>query len=400
MVKKNGVIVEEYQYDGNGNRVYAKTLQGEFYGNYDNQDRLISYGNNNYTYTANGELLSKTTTEGTTYYTYDELGNLLSVVLPDGKTIEYIVDGLGRRIGKRVNGQIVQKFIYEGQLTPVAELDGNNNIVSLFIYATKINVPDYIIKGGEKYKIITDHLGSIRYVVRVSDGAVVEQIEYDSFGNVLYDLNPGFVPFGFAGGIYDKDTGLVRFGARDYDAEVGRWTAKDPILFSSTDYNLYEYVFNDPINLTDVMGLKGKCNFTEDFIKFINDFYCPLNELANNYDIDVKFLIALAGHESGWATNNIPNNPKYNLFGTAPGGGLNIKYNSWQESINHWGQMFGEVVRGATNIDDFIDKLQNNPKGKYNSADQQWKDKVKNTYKSPVEKYFVECENNPPDCKQ
>ena len=43
---------------------------------------------------------------------------------------------------------------------------------------------------------------------------------------------PGFQPFGFAGGIYDLHTALVRFGARDYDAFTGRWTAKDPISFA------------------------------------------------------------------------------------------------------------------------------------------------------------------------
>ena len=37
----------------------------------------------------------------------------------------------------------------------------------------------------------------------------------------LRDTNPGFQPFGFAGGMYDAATGLVRFGARDYDAETG-----------------------------------------------------------------------------------------------------------------------------------------------------------------------------------
>ncbi|MDS4031603.1 MAG: hypothetical protein RKO66_16235 [Candidatus Contendobacter sp.] len=35
------------------------------------------------------------------------------------------------------------------------------------------------------------------------------------------DTSPGFQPFGFAGGLYDKDTGLVRFGARDYGAADG-----------------------------------------------------------------------------------------------------------------------------------------------------------------------------------
>ena len=65
-----------------------------------------------------------------------------------------------------------------------------------------------------------------------------------------------FQPFGFAGGLYDPDTGLVRFGARDYDAEIGRWTNRDPIGFGGGLSNLYEYVNNDPVNLIDVTGLQ------------------------------------------------------------------------------------------------------------------------------------------------
>jgi RHS repeat-associated protein len=86
-------------------------------------------------------------------------------------------------------------------------------------------------------------------------GAIVQRIEYDEFGKVTYDTNPGFQPFGFGGGLYDQHTGLVRFGARDLDPETGRWTAKDPIRFSGGDANLYPYVGNDPINQADSMGL-------------------------------------------------------------------------------------------------------------------------------------------------
>jgi len=74
---------------------------------------------------------------------------------------------------------------------------------------------------------------------------------------VTLDTNPGFQPFGFAGGLYDRDTRLTRFGARDYDAETGRWTVKDPIGFSGgiNAYNLYEYVQNNPVNWMDPLGL-------------------------------------------------------------------------------------------------------------------------------------------------
>jgi RHS repeat-associated protein len=103
---------------------------------------------------------------------------------------------------------------------------------------------------------VSDHLGSPRLVVNASTGAVVEEIDYDEFGVVSNDTSPGLMPFGFAGGLYDKDTGLVRFGARDYDAVVGRWTSKDPIRFDG-GMNLYLYVGNDPVNRRDPRGHDG-----------------------------------------------------------------------------------------------------------------------------------------------
>ena len=101
----------------------------------------------------------------------------------------------------------------------------------------------------------TDHLGSPR-VISTANGSLVKTISYDSYGNVISDSNPDFtIPFGFAGGLQDSDTGLVRFGYRDYDPETGRWTARDPIGFAGGDTNLYGYVLGDPVNFIDSFGL-------------------------------------------------------------------------------------------------------------------------------------------------
>ena len=104
----------------------------------------------------------------------------------------------------------------------------------------------------------TDQLGSVRLVVDSATGQVVQRMDYDDWGNVQSDSNPGFQPFGYAGGLYDRDTGLVRFGARDYSPQFGRWTAKDPIRFEGGDTSLYAYVEGNPISYTDPDGLAKK----------------------------------------------------------------------------------------------------------------------------------------------
>jgi len=247
----------QYAYDTNSNRIGGFTPSGAISATYDDQDRLLTYGAVTYGYTANGELQTKADASGTTTYTYDVLGNLIAVTLADGSQVQYVIDGQNRRVGKKVNGTVVQGFLYDGQLRIVAELDGPNAVVSRFAYGEKPNVPDYMIKGGITYRFISDHLGSPRLVINTADGTIVQRLDYDEFGNVILDTNPGFQPFGFAGGLYDRGTQLVRFGARDYDPVSGRWTAKDPLFFDGGDTNLYGYVLDDPINRFDPLGLKS-----------------------------------------------------------------------------------------------------------------------------------------------
>jgi len=156
-------------------------------------------------------------------------------------------------VGKKVDGVLAQGFLYQDGRRPIAELDGSGAIVSRFVYVGDEDVPAYLIKDGETYRILADHLGSPRLVVNVATGQVAQRMDHDAFGRVTVDDSPGFQPFGFAGGLYDPDTKLVRFGAREYDAETGRWLSKDPIGFDG-GVNLYAYADNDPVNLVDPAG--------------------------------------------------------------------------------------------------------------------------------------------------
>ncbi len=257
-VTVGGTLTAHYDYDGNGNRLaVTRPGSGTISGTYDAQDRLMSYGAVSYTYTANGDLQTATSGGEVTTYSYDVFGNLTSVTLPSGTQIEYVVDGQNRRIGKKVNGTLTQSFLYSGQFRTIAELDGTGNLVSRFVYGTKLNVPEYLVKGGTTYRLLTDHLGSVRLVVDIATGTIAQRIDYDEFGQITQDTNPGFQPFGFAGGLYDQHTKLTRFGARDYDAFTGRWTTKDPIRFGGGDTSLYGYLVSDPLNFTDPLGLSS-----------------------------------------------------------------------------------------------------------------------------------------------
>ena len=232
-VRENGVLSAHYEYDGNGNRILRRTSAGDEVGAYDDQDRVLSYGGETFTHTANGEWLTRTSGTGqTTRYAYDSRGNLVRVELPDGHVIEYVVDGANRRVGRKLDGVLTHQWLWQGQLRPAAELDGAGNLVSVFVYGLHVNVPELILRGGRVYRVVTDQLGSVRMVVDTQSGSVVQRMRYDEWGRVLEDTNPGWQPFGFAGGLWETRTGLVRFGARDYEPGVGRWIQKDPVVLS------------------------------------------------------------------------------------------------------------------------------------------------------------------------
>ncbi len=132
--------------------------------------------------------------------------------------------------------------------------------------------------NSETYYLHYDQVGTLRVVTDINH-TIIKEITYDTFGNILQDTNKNFkVPFGFAGGLADRDTNLVHFGYREYDPYTGKWTAKDPIDFAGGDSNLYGYVLGDPVDLVDLNGLRS-----------LREDWCYICDLFN--------------HESDWCAD-------------------------------------------------------------------------------------------------
>jgi len=137
-VTKDGILVEEYGYDLSGTRISeTNTLRGiaarSF--SYSDEDHLLSAGSVTYAYDPDGFLTTKTDGSDVTDYTYSSRGELLNVVLPDGTLVEYVNDPLGRRIAKKVDGAITEKYLWQGQTRLLAVYDGSDNLLMHFEYA-------------------------------------------------------------------------------------------------------------------------------------------------------------------------------------------------------------------------------------------------------------------------
>jgi RHS repeat-associated protein len=213
------------------------------------QDRIIRQGGVTYQFNADGQL----TQRGSDTFQYSSTGELLQATI-SGQTITYSYDGMRRWVAKTdstgawqyLYGNIKNPF----QLTAMREPAG---VLSYYYYDDN-GMLFAFDKGGTRYYVATDQVGTPK-VITDATGTVVKQMEFDSFGMWTVDSKPEFdMPVGFAGGIVDTRTTLVRFGYRDYEPGTGRWTAKDPIFFAGGQGNLFGYVQNNPINLTDPEG--------------------------------------------------------------------------------------------------------------------------------------------------
>jgi RHS repeat-associated protein len=207
-----------------------------------------------YSYNQDGQLTSKINNKENTEYKYDTFGNLKEVILPNNDKITYIYNANNQRTAKLINNQIEEKYLWLNLTTLLAVYDKDDNLIARFYYLDD-RVPYKVKYNNQIYYLSYNHQGTLNQVTDIN-AKTVKSIIYSTYGNIIEDTNPNInIPFGFAGGLYDKDTKLIKFGYRDYDPNTGKWITKDPIRFDGGDSNLYNYVVNDPVNGVDPEGL-------------------------------------------------------------------------------------------------------------------------------------------------
>ena len=252
---------ESYSYDAIGNRISSHLSASHVH---DSANRLIEDDSFTYIYDGNGNVLTKTekSTNDVTSYTYNALDQLIRIDFPDLTFATYRYDGFGRRTEKDANGAIT-RYVYDGA-NIFLEFDGGNTLVARYSHGQQVDQPLAVERGGQSFFYHADHQGSIRLVTDAA-GVVVNEYDYDAYGNFDIFIEGVVNPFTYTGREFDAESGLYYYRARYYDARIGRFITSDPIDLAA-GANTYAYVLNNPANLVDPSGLFGTTDFLDHYI--------------------------------------------------------------------------------------------------------------------------------------
>ncbi len=259
---KGGKLLKDeqyhYHYDGEGNLVFKEFIRSAYPAVFNKSLLEDRYG-----------IKLKGSGSG---WQYEWAGNgmLQSVILPQGGTVDFAYDPLGRRIAKQYKGKVTRwlwdgnvplhEWAYEGAFPPALSIDSSNtlkedkepvdNLVT-WIFEENSFVPCAKIAGAEEYSIVSDYLGTPTHAYDADGGKVWER-ELDIYGTVRKGNNE-FIPFLYQGQYMDKETGLAYNRFRYYDPENGIYVSSDPSGLNG-GYNGYAYVPDSNFWL-DVFGL-------------------------------------------------------------------------------------------------------------------------------------------------
>ena len=200
-----------------------------------------------YSYDANGNL-TKDLNKGISGITYNFLNLPNVVTFSDGSTITYTYGADGTKL------RTVHKI---GSTTTTTDYCGNviyeNGVQKLLL-----TEEGYITLSDSKYHYyLKDHQGNNRVVISQS-GTVEETSHYYPFGGTFASAG-NVQPYKYNGKEYDSKKGLnwYDYGARHYDAVLGRFMTVDPLAEKYYSESLYTYCYSNPINCIDPNGKDG-----------------------------------------------------------------------------------------------------------------------------------------------
>jgi RHS repeat-associated protein len=223
---------------------------------YNANNQLLGYADVSHEYDDNGNMTRKLVNGVTALsYIYDVENRLVRVERGDGTTVAaYYYDPFGRRLWTEVDG-VMTYFLYADEGL-VGEYDANGNEIKSYGYTPNSvwsTNPLFQKTGGAYYWYQNDHLGTPQKMLDTS-GRIVWSAIYDSFGNITIGTEAITNNLRLAGQYQDEETGLYYNWNRYYDPVTGRYISADPIGLNG-GMNLYAYVQNDPVNVTDSHGL-------------------------------------------------------------------------------------------------------------------------------------------------
>ncbi len=243
---------QAYTYDANGNRL-SGALNAEV-GNYAYQgNQLLSVSDGNtesFQYDKDGNI----TGDGNLSFVYNESNHLAEVM--NGTTVlgQYIYNGNGQRVEKTVpaNGATIFHYDLAGRL--IEETSANGKLIADYIYLGRnpLAMISQVAKQEQIYFYHDDHLGSPKFMTDQTKN-IVWASSFDPFGNIVSASGSVTNNLRFPGQYYDQETGLSYNYNRYYDPKIGRYTQPDPVGLLG-GMNRYGYVQNDPVNLVDPNG--------------------------------------------------------------------------------------------------------------------------------------------------
>ena len=250
-----------YTYDS-GNKLQKVVDNGnDAYGFKDGVNTTVEY-----IYDANGNM-TQDLNKGITLITYNHLNLPTEVQFGTVNKIQYIYDAAGTKLQKKVienslpavTTQYAGNYVYKGvaDATPYLEF---------FNHPEGYVEPDEIEEGYSYVYQYKDHLGNVRlsYTENEGDIEIVEENNYYPFGlrhkgynNVVTSTSLGQKEKTFQGQRLDDELGLNwhDFGARNYDASLGRWMSIDPLAENYFDMTPYNYVASNPVYYIDPDGM-------------------------------------------------------------------------------------------------------------------------------------------------